>query len=391
MKELRRLAIHIVLLVVAATAAFVESRPQDEADRPLEPGEVELWGGSPEQVARVSFSGKRKVVTLERQKDEAGAWYKGHVEPPAEPAEEDPDAGAKAVSHVEPESFVSVSVADKLVAGLAPMRAKRAIGEVGADRAEAFGLDDPEGTLAIEIGDKRHELIIGAAAPGTGDRYVRYKKDNLVYVIDASIVRDLEGGSGRLSERQQHEFKTADVERASIIADGDSRDVIRSGTEGRHFWADPASPDVNAETVGNWLTKVDRLRPIKFADALPEGASRVVRVEYRDSKDQLGFLELYKHTGDKDEYFVLTEQLRLPATVAKTVGEQVQDDLGSVLSGETTEPEEEGATEGESAPEEEGAPEGGGPSPPPGHAPPGHAPPGHALPVPPVAPGATDG
>ena len=56
MKELRRLTLHIVLLLVAATAAFVKSRPEDEADRPLEPGEVELWSGSAEQVARVSLS-----------------------------------------------------------------------------------------------------------------------------------------------------------------------------------------------------------------------------------------------------------------------------------------------------------------------------------------------
>lgn len=361
MKELRRLTLHIVLLIVAATAAFVKSRPEDEADRPLEPGEVELWGGSPEELARVRYEGDRKIVRLDKKKDDSGVWYEGHVEPaadqPDEPAE--PDAGPHhARRQVDPETFVSVSVAEKLVESLAPMRAKRAIGEVADDRAEAFGLDDPEGTLAIEIGDKRHELIIGAAAPGTGDRYVRYKKDNLVYVIDASIIRDLQGGSGRLSERQQHEFKIADVQRASIITDGDSRDVIRSGTEGRRFWADPEAPDVNAETVGNWLTKVQRLRPIKFVDALPEGASRVVRVEYRDTKERLGFLELYAHSGDKDEYFVLTDQLRLPATVAKTVGEQVQDDLGSVLSGE--EPEGEGADEGEA--ETEG---GDTPTPPP--------------------------
>ena len=383
MKELRRLTLHIVLLLVAATAAFVKSRPEDEADRPLEPGEVELWSGSADDVARVSFSGKRKVVSLERQKDEAGVWFKGRVEPPAEPAEGegDPDAGVKkAPSRVEPETFVSVKVAEKLVKRLAPMRAKRAIGEVGDDRAEAFGLDAPDGTLAIEIGDKRHELVIGAAAPGTGDRYVRYKKDNLVYVIDASIVRDLEGGSGRLSERQQHEFKTADVQRASIIAEGGSRDVIRSGTEGRRFWADPENPDVNAETAGNWLSKVDRLRPIKFADALPEGATRVVRVEYRDTKDQLGFLELYKHSGEKDEYYVLTAQLRLPATVAKTVGEQVQDDLGSVLSGveeESSSEEKEGGSEAPTPPESPPDPHGKG-SP-------------HGAPTPPLAPAPTDG
>ena len=61
------------------------------------------------------------------------------------------------------------------------------------------------------------------------------------------LVRDLEGGSGRLSERQQHAFKTADVHKATVIAGDESKDVIRSGTEGRRFWAEPSAPDVNAD------------------------------------------------------------------------------------------------------------------------------------------------
>jgi Domain of unknown function (DUF4340) len=360
MKELRRLTLHILLLVVAATAAFVKSRPQDEANRPLEPGEVELWGGNADSVSRVTFSGKRKVVTLERQKDDV-TWYKGHVEPAASaPAAADAgaDAGAKPPSNIKEESFVSITVASKLVKSLAPMRAKRTIGEVGDDRAEAFGLHEPAGTLSIEIGDKRHELVIGATAPGTGDRYVRYKKDSIVYVVDASIIRDLEGGAGRLSERLQHAFKTADVHKATVIAGDETRDVVRSGTEGRRFWADPKAPDVNAETVGNWLGKVERLRPIKYADALPEGATRVVRVEYRNKKERIGFVELYKHAGEKDAFYILTEQIRMPATVAKTVGEQVQDDLGSVLGGDG----EDGAGGGDGAAGETGKAAAGGKS-----------------------------
>ncbi|MCA9618243.1 MAG: DUF4340 domain-containing protein [Myxococcales bacterium] len=390
MKELRRLALHIVLLVVAATAAFVKSRPEDASDRPLAPGEVELWSGSSDRVEKVIYEGKTKVVTLERQSDAAGVWFKGHVEPapeqPEAPGAGGGDGGAppKPPPPVEPATFVSVEVAEKIGDAVASLRAKRAIGEVGDDRAKAFGLDAPDGTLVVEVGGKRHELVVGAAAPGSGDRYVRYKKDNLVYVIDASIIRDLEGGAGRLSERQQHEFKMADVQKASVASDDGKRDVIRSGTEGRRFWADPSAPEVNVETIGNWLTKVDRLRPIKFVDALPEGASKVVRIDYADDKGALGYLELYRHSGDQVEYYVTSEQLRLPATVAKTVAEQVQDDLASVLGGEA--PSSEGSADAEGSAKAEGPPPGGDPHggalpPIPGHGAPspheGPAPGGH--------------
>ena len=346
MKELRKLALHIVLLVVAAGLAYAKSRPEDESARPLEPGEVELWGGKPEDVKRVSFSGKKKTVTLESAKDATGSWYKGQVEPAANPPPEEEDAGPPSPHKpkprkVEAATFMSVSVANKLMKGMAPLRAKKAIGEVGEDRAEAFGLHDPQGTLVIEIGDKKHTLIVGAATMGSGDRYVRYQKDNLVYVIDAAMVRDLEGGAGRLSERQQHEWKMADVEFASISAGENKRELKRSGTEGRKFWADVKTEDVNDETAANWLKKLERLRPIKFVEKLPEGASKIVRVDFTGGKQALGHIEVFRVDGEKTEFYVQSEYLRMPANVASTIGEQVQDDLNTVLGLSSPEEQEE--------------------------------------------------
>ena len=109
------------------------------------------------------------------------------------------------------------------------------------------------------------------------------------------------------------------------------RKLIRAGTEGRRFWADASAPDVNDETAANWLKKVERLRPVKFADKLPDGATKIVRIDLAGAGGELGFVEVHHVAGDKDEYFISTEQLRLPASVAATVGEQVRDDLGSVL------------------------------------------------------------
>jgi len=342
MNELRRLAIHLVLLIAAAGFAYTQSLPDDPLDAPLEPGEVDLWGGKPEDVARVEYRDDRQRVVVERKQDDAGAYYTGKVEPAPGTPEPAPTASASAHTPpprpVQPASFVSVKVAEALAEKLAPLRAKRSIGEVDASRAAEFGLDDPEGTLIIDVAGVKHTFTLGSVTPGATNRYARYDKDNRVYVIDASVIRDLQGGAGRLAERQQHAWKTAEVTGVTVASGEDQRKLIRSGPEGRRFWADASQPDVNDETAGNWLTKADRLRPITYVDELPSGATKVVRVDYTGDDGKLGFLELHRVEGDKTQYFITTEHVRQPAEVAKATADQVRDDLASLLG--RTPPEE---------------------------------------------------
>jgi len=378
MKEIRRLWLHLALLVLAAAVAYVYVRPTDEADRPLEPGEVELWGGSPKDIKRITYEGERQTVTLEQVSDDHGEWYRGKVEPVEEkPEEPKPDAGKPPRKRppVEPATFASVKAMERIGKLLAPMRAKRAIGEIAADREKAFGLDEPAGTLHVEIGPKKHSLVIGKKTPGSTSRYVRDLQTKNVYLIEADAVRDLEGGAARLSERSLHSWKQAEVEAVSIIDGEQTKDVIRSGTVGRRFYADPASPDVNFEMAGNWLSKVGRLRPIKFVEKLPEGTVKVVRVEYRSKDDPLGFVEVHRHDTDaKDQFYVTSEHLRLHATVAKSMAEQVLDDLPSVF-GIEKEKEDEGKDDDEDKKDDKSEPKDAKQDAGPGKAPKGPQPP----------------
>jgi hypothetical protein len=319
---------------------------------------VDLWGGSPEQVTSIRLTNDRMVVELAGNKDGEGQWFAGHVKPVAkadapEPPEP-PDAGADDPHAKDPHGhgkdphghgkkppstsvkearFVSVSVAEKLAEKLAPLRAKRAIGEVSGEREKAFGLDKPKGTLEVTVAGKSHKLVVGGPTPGSGQRYVRDESNKQVYVIDASIIRDLEGGSSRLSERNLHGWKKHESEKAEVIAGDKTRSLVRSGTEGRRFWADAASPDANDETAANWLAKVDRLRPVSYVEKLPEGAEKVLRIEYHGKSGKLGFVELHRAAGDGDkaDYYVSSEQLRMKAKVAASLGEQVAEDLASLL------------------------------------------------------------
>ena len=140
---------------------------------------------------------------------------------------------------------------------------------------------------------------------------------------------------GSLGEQSEGAASVAspsgNVQRVTITINK-SRTFIKSGTEGREFWAASDKPDVNDETANNWLRKIQNLRPVKFLDKLPEGAEKVVRVEYGSKNDTLGYMEVHRYMGegDKDEFVVTSDYLRMPATVAATIAEQVADDLSSL-------------------------------------------------------------
>ena len=115
----------------------------------------------------------------------------------------------------------------------------------------------------------------------------------------------------------------------------DTRSVVRIGGEGaKKFWADAARPEENDETLGNWMSKLDRLRPTEFVSAPPAGREPVVRLEYAAGSRALGFVEVVKTKATeagKSDYYLQTERTRLFAKVSASLGEQLEQDLGSAV------------------------------------------------------------
>ena len=271
-------------------------------------GSVELWGGTPADLSNVVYQGQDKTVTLERRRDPAGVWFHGQEG-----------------NH----RFVSISPMGKIVGQLAPLVARQRIGEVPPARLAAFGLSSPSDKLTIVIAGATQVLHLGGPAPDREHVYVRWAQDELVYVIDRSIVRDFRGGMMRLSERRQHAWASDEIERVAVLAGDHRYEAVRSGTPGRRFWAAEATPNVQDETLAHWLAKIDRLRPVRFA-ALPSDAEKIVRVELAKADSAIGFVELH-YAASSDSYHLRTEHLRLAAEVAKGLAEEIRDDLGSLL------------------------------------------------------------
>jgi len=331
MKPVQRLLVHGALLGVASLGSlYVWTRDKDTDSAVV--ADVRVWGGKAADVQKIVFESKNRKSVLESRKDDAGRWFEGTVtrQTPPKPAV---DGGAPP-SEPAPSVFpvLSVKAAERIAEAVAPLRAVREVGRLAADQAGDFGLAEPEGTLTLTIGGVERKLAVGAAAPGGADRYVRNMETDIVYAVRGDFLRDLLSGESVLNERDLHGFEDDEIKSVRITVGDKSREVQRAGGAGATVsWSDVATPDKPDEAIASWMMKVARLRPTEYLAEPPAGAVPVVRLEYVGKKGPLGFLELQRLAEEKAGFLVRTEHTRKHARVFPSAGEQVEQELETLL------------------------------------------------------------
>ncbi|MFO0762488.1 MAG: DUF4340 domain-containing protein [Byssovorax sp.] len=329
---LRGALFHLGILGVAVvTAAVVWTR--DKQPKSIAAGDVTVWSGRQADVERIGYENKTKTIALSVHKDEVGRYFVGSIEKSAPAPASSASAGAPPPAPKTTTTIVSVAAADKLADALAPLKALRALGKIGDDRASEFGLAEPDATVSVKIGASERKLLLGGPTPGSGDRYVKDPTSGEVFAVRGEPFRTLESADTTMVERDLHEWKDTEVQTATLTAGSKSRAIVRGGVEGKRFWADAASPETNDETLGNWMSKLDRLRPTEFLAEPPAEKQAVLRIEYAGGKS-LGFIELSRTpAGDngKPTYLIRTERTRLYAKVPLPAAEPVEQDLGAVV------------------------------------------------------------
>lgn len=323
MSTSRSVFVHAGLAALTALAAVSVSMRDESAKVIVH--EATVLDARPAEIQQVTFVGKAKTITLEPRKDEVGAFYFGTIEKPAPPSD------ASAVPSRS--AFISIGTGEKLFQTLAPLKAMRDAGQVPSERLAELGLENPEATLKLKLASGERVFHIGGATPGGTDRYVRDPSSSRVYVVAGEIVRDFEWAESRLLERELHAWKESEIEKARLIASGKTRHVVRRAKDGRPFWADAASADATDETIGNFMQRLDRLRPSEYQERLPDGHVTLVRVELDGRSGPLGWVELSKVPleGDKVDYFIASERTRLYGKVVASLAQQVEQDIASVV------------------------------------------------------------
>ena len=280
MRSGQSLLIHGALLGLSVlSAGYVWTREEDP--KALVQAEVTVWSGKPADVTQMRYEGKTKKVELVPKSDARGRYFVGTIDKETPAPRVSGDAGAPEPAAAPTRtvtSFVSIDAAEKLVAEYAPLKALRGVGHIGAEREAEFGFDKPEGTIVVTLSGAEKKLTIGGTTPGGADRYVRDEGSGEVFVLRGETVRGLDSADSRLITRDLHGWKDNELQSAHIVVGDKSRDVLRTDADGKRIWADPATPTQNDETIANWITKVDRLRPNEDLTAPPAGAVSVGRV-----------------------------------------------------------------------------------------------------------------
>jgi hypothetical protein len=269
-------------------------------------------------------------VTVVPAKDGEGRFAVVEVKKELNPVQH-ADAGVSAPKTQETKRFVSVDEAEKLIAAFAPAKSYRTLGRLEPARLTDYGLDKPESKLSVTVGNKTYRLEVGSLTPGSGDYYVRDPDGGLVHTFSADTIGKLKFGESRLVEHDLHGFAADDVKSVEVLANGKTRKVVRIAGK-PNAWADAATPSVADETVGNWLVKVQRLRPLNYVEKptnLPEKA--LVRVEYQDQKGKAGYLELLRCTDTQKKYLVRSERSRWYVEIPASAAEPIEQDIATVV------------------------------------------------------------
>jgi len=329
---------HVAAFAFATALALVVWSRGDKVGDSDAAQKVEVWGGTKDRVERIRFDSPKRTVTLEARSDATGRYYVGTVDkddtnkprPNLDGGAPPPEVPGKRVTT----RFVAVKEAGELAEKLAPLTAVRQIGPLGSGQAEEFGFDKPEGTLKVKIGGAEQTLVIGSTTPGGQERYAKRDPGGMVFAVFGDLVQMLTGAESRLLERELHGFAESDVTRLRISKGGKTRDAVTLPDK-KGAWADAAAPGKLDETLGNFLSKVGRLHVAEYVETptpplTPESA--LLRIEYFGGTKSLGYLELYKAPGEKgNDYFVRTEYGRWFVKVLASAGEQVEQDVGSIV------------------------------------------------------------
>jgi hypothetical protein len=267
---------------------------------------------------------------------------------------------------------------EDLITNLAHLHALRDLGVLTDQQKDDYDLTDSKENLTVFFkGEKKHSLIIGARVFGAGDRYVMNADSGRGYVISNSeIMRHIDGAENSLGLKVLHRFqesaqdeqdrphdpkapkpkrdKYPGVGQIDIETPDGSRSMVRheqqdpQGGGTMIGWADKEKPGEQDMTFANFLTQIDRLKPMEYDPSIDEaGLTKVMSLVYKKANgDGLGTFELLKKEptvtpelepseeskkGNEAEYYVKTELTRIPAKVGRMSAERVSDDLPTLF------------------------------------------------------------
>ena len=155
-------------------------------------------------------------------------------------------------------------------AALEPLKTKRTLGTVDADKLLAMGLAPPLRFLDVTTASgKQLHLEIGEQSYGAQGRYVRVVGSADVHLIDQAVVNGLEGGLDALLEKRVLLAELEQIRGFGVVVGerkGSFVHVDKDQPSTRYFAAKD-EPTIKREAVGKLLTTLRNVRGTGLASA----------------------------------------------------------------------------------------------------------------------------
>lgn len=337
--------IHGGLLVAALLLAYFTWTKSDEVKR--DAGKEIVWKHPADSVTQITYADDKRTNELIK-KD--GQWWGKDTRGLGTPKE--------SVA----EYPVSRKEAESLQVGFSEMRALTDLGIVDEARKSELGLDKPKSTITVTLAGQNKTLQLGEFVSGGVDYYALDESSGKAYAIVGKVINSVKSGKSTLAVRKLHYFDSDDMSKIVFAHMGKVISVVRSETTNEQgkklkIWADEKSPDKADQTLSNFVSLVEKMRPTEFKERLP-GAALLMTTKYvGPTGTLLETMSLYKleepqppkmsepKPGDdkktfvrqpvpqpsKVNFYIQSETTRMFGKVTKIAAEKVEQNLAGTF------------------------------------------------------------
>ena len=167
-----------------------------------------------------------------------------------------------------------------------------------AAKLKELGLDTPTRKLEVTVKGDVRRYDIGQPANATGgEAFLRDTRDGRVYLMPRAMLSELQN-AGPWSTAACTPSTSPDFDRISSPAGGKSKEFVQVGRESRATagFAPAKTPDKRDQMAKNWHDSLWRAFPTELlgkGEEPPGGKpTLVLRVDYFDGKDSVGWMEI---------------------------------------------------------------------------------------------------
>lgn len=277
---MKTLIVHTVALAVGAALAWSvagDEKKKGASDdqevvivdgKALARATLTTPGGTAVVEPRAKDSGRLPAVRLTREVVDETVAKK-----PSEDAQK-ADAGVDDVALPMVERtfvFPGGSTVTRALEGLLPLKARRVLSDVGADRLPAMGLAEPKSTLTLVVDGKEHVFDVGEKTYGNTARYVRRRGESDVLLIDNNALSGIEGTETKLSERRLVTVAPEKILTVAIARDGKERVFAHQERDqaNKRFFAPRETPDEKSDEADAVVSTLRKLRAREYVEERP--------------------------------------------------------------------------------------------------------------------------